>query len=147
MNIFVAKNFFLNSPFNTQTMHIKSFYTQQHCYVSLKTLYPGGIWTRVFLFLRQMQCPLCHASRTIALRTCWQYSHILVPPPEGGLPQVHRVKFWTSMLALDHGRHTFMIQCPTYVYCQVEKTHFWPGLPDSSWYNIPKRRKYMYICN
>jgi hypothetical protein len=28
------------SPFNTQTMHIKSFYTQQHCYVSLKNLIP-----------------------------------------------------------------------------------------------------------
>jgi hypothetical protein len=49
--------------FNTQTMHIKSFYTQQHCYVSLqKNLYPGGIQTRVFLFLRQMRCPLRHAA-------------------------------------------------------------------------------------
>jgi hypothetical protein len=36
------------SPFNTQTMHIKSFYAQQHCYVSLKTLYPVGIQTPVF---------------------------------------------------------------------------------------------------
>jgi hypothetical protein len=35
---FVANAFI--SPFKTQTMHIKSFYTQQHCYVSLKTLYP-----------------------------------------------------------------------------------------------------------
>jgi hypothetical protein len=26
--------------FNSQTMHIKSFYTQQHCYVSLKNLLP-----------------------------------------------------------------------------------------------------------
>jgi hypothetical protein len=26
--------------FNTQTMHIKSFYTQQHCYVFLKNLIP-----------------------------------------------------------------------------------------------------------
>jgi hypothetical protein len=25
--------------FDTQTMHIKSFYTQQHCYDSLKTLH------------------------------------------------------------------------------------------------------------
>jgi hypothetical protein len=50
------------SPFNTQSMHIKSFYTQQHCYVSLKTLYPGGIRTRVFLFLRRMRCPLRHAA-------------------------------------------------------------------------------------
>jgi hypothetical protein len=41
--ILVANAFI--SPFNTQTMHIKSFYTQQHCYVSLKTLYPGGIRT------------------------------------------------------------------------------------------------------
>jgi hypothetical protein len=49
--------------FNTQTMYIKSFYTQQHCYVSLKKLYPGGIRTRVFLFLRQMRCPLRHAAR------------------------------------------------------------------------------------
>jgi hypothetical protein len=31
--------------FNTQTMHIKPF-LQQHCYVSLNTLYTGGIWTR-----------------------------------------------------------------------------------------------------
>jgi hypothetical protein len=30
-------------------INIKSFYTQQHCCVSLKTLYPGGIRTRVFL--------------------------------------------------------------------------------------------------
>jgi hypothetical protein len=35
---------------NTQTMHFKSFYTQQHRYVSLKTFYPGGIRTRVFFF-------------------------------------------------------------------------------------------------
>jgi hypothetical protein len=58
--IFVANAFI--SPFHTQTMHIKSFYTQQHCYVSVKPLYPGGIRTRVFLFLRQMRCPLCHAA-------------------------------------------------------------------------------------
>jgi hypothetical protein len=32
-----------NSPFSTQAMHIKSFYAQQQCYVSLKTLYLGGI--------------------------------------------------------------------------------------------------------
>jgi hypothetical protein len=51
--------------FNTQTMHIKLFYTQQHCYVSLKTLYPGGIRTRVFLFLRRMRCPLRHAARAL----------------------------------------------------------------------------------
>jgi hypothetical protein len=38
--LFVANAFI--SHFNKQTMHIKSFYTQQHCYVSLKTLYPGG---------------------------------------------------------------------------------------------------------
>jgi hypothetical protein len=54
-------------PFNTQTMHIKSFYTQQHCYESLKTLYPGGIWARVFLFLRQLGCPLRHAARARAI--------------------------------------------------------------------------------
>jgi hypothetical protein len=35
-NIFAADAFI--SPFNTQTMHIKSFYTQRHCYVPLKTL-------------------------------------------------------------------------------------------------------------
>jgi hypothetical protein len=34
--------------FISQTMHINLFYTQQHCYVSLKTLHPGGIRTRVF---------------------------------------------------------------------------------------------------
>jgi hypothetical protein len=36
-NIFVANAFI--STFNTQTMLIRSFYTQQHCYVSLKTLH------------------------------------------------------------------------------------------------------------
>jgi hypothetical protein len=48
---------------HTQTMHIKSFYRQQHCYVSLKTLYPSRIRTRVFSFLRRMRCPLCRAAR------------------------------------------------------------------------------------
>jgi hypothetical protein len=48
-------------------MHIKSFYTQQHCCVSLKTLYPGGIRTRVFLFLRQMRCPLRHSARALSI--------------------------------------------------------------------------------
>jgi hypothetical protein len=37
--------------------------TQQNCYVSRKTLNPGGIRTRVFSFLRRMQCPLRHAAR------------------------------------------------------------------------------------
>jgi hypothetical protein len=37
-NIFVDNAFI--SPFNTQTMHIKSFYTQQHCYVFPKNLLP-----------------------------------------------------------------------------------------------------------
>jgi hypothetical protein len=36
--IFVANAFI--SPFNTQTMHNKSFYTQRHCYVFLKNLIP-----------------------------------------------------------------------------------------------------------
>jgi hypothetical protein len=48
-------------------MHIKSFYTQQHCCVSLKTLYPGGIRTQVFLFLRQMRCPLRHSARALSI--------------------------------------------------------------------------------
>jgi hypothetical protein len=51
------------SLFNTQTMHIKSFYTQQHCYVSLRNILPGVIRTRVFSFLRQMRCPMRHAAR------------------------------------------------------------------------------------
>jgi hypothetical protein len=38
--IFVANAFI--SHFNTQTMHIKSFYTQQHCYISLKTLWDSN---------------------------------------------------------------------------------------------------------
>jgi hypothetical protein len=61
-NIFVANSYI--SPFNTQTM--QSFYTQQHCYVSRKTLYPGRIRTRVFSFLRRMWCPLRHAAQTIS---------------------------------------------------------------------------------
>jgi hypothetical protein len=66
-NFFVANAFIY---FNTQTMHIKSFYTKQHCYVSLKTLYPGGIWTRVFSFLRRMRCPLRYAARACTLLSC-----------------------------------------------------------------------------
>jgi hypothetical protein len=57
-NILVANAYI--SPFNTQTMHIKTFYAQQHSYVFLKTLYPGGIRTRIF---SRMWCPLCHAAR------------------------------------------------------------------------------------
>jgi hypothetical protein len=34
-------------PFNTQTMHIKLFFTQQHCYDSVKTLHPSGFRTQV----------------------------------------------------------------------------------------------------
>jgi hypothetical protein len=39
--VFVANDFI--SPFNTQTMHIKSFYVYTTALLSLKTLYPGGI--------------------------------------------------------------------------------------------------------
>jgi hypothetical protein len=59
-NIFVANA--LMSPFNTQTSHIKPLFTQHHCYVPQKTLYPGGIRTRVFSFLRRVQCPMRHAA-------------------------------------------------------------------------------------
>jgi hypothetical protein len=55
----VANSFISN--FNTNKLHIKSPYTQQHCYVSIKTLHPG--WMQAFLFLRRMQCPLRHAGR------------------------------------------------------------------------------------
>jgi hypothetical protein len=65
--------------FNTQTMHFKSLYTQQHCYVSLKTLYPGGIRSRVFLFLRRMRCPLRHAAR--AKQTDVANPEILISDP------------------------------------------------------------------
>jgi hypothetical protein len=60
--------YFCGQCLYTQTMHIKPFNTQQHFYVSLKTLYPVGIWTRVFSFLRQMRCPLRHAARTLQLQ-------------------------------------------------------------------------------
>jgi hypothetical protein len=52
--IFVVTVAFI-SPFNAQTMHIKSFNTQQLGYDFLKTLHPGGIRTRVFLFLSQLR--------------------------------------------------------------------------------------------
>jgi hypothetical protein len=61
LKYFFVANAFI-SPFNTQTMHIKSFHTQQHCCASLKTLYIVGIQTRVFSFLRPMRCPLRHAA-------------------------------------------------------------------------------------
>jgi hypothetical protein len=50
---FCGRNAFI-SPFNAQTMHI-IFYTQQHWYVWLKTLYVHW-WdsNRVFVFLRRM---------------------------------------------------------------------------------------------
>jgi hypothetical protein len=43
-------------------------HTQQHYYVSLKTLYPGGIWTRVFLIMRRMRCPVGHAASAKVIR-------------------------------------------------------------------------------
>jgi hypothetical protein len=52
---------FLHSTHKQSTL--SHYYTQQHCYVSLKTLYPGGIRTRVFLFLRRMWCRLRHAAK------------------------------------------------------------------------------------
>jgi hypothetical protein len=51
--MFVANAFI--SPFKTQTMHIKSLYTQQHCYVSQQTLYPGGIRTQGLTFYIDFQ--------------------------------------------------------------------------------------------
>jgi hypothetical protein len=43
-NLFLWPTMPLFSPFKTQTMHVKSFYTQQHCYVSPKNRdsNPGG---------------------------------------------------------------------------------------------------------
>jgi hypothetical protein len=67
-NIFVANAFI--SLFNTQTMHIILFFTQQHCYVSLKTLYPGRIRTWVFSFVRRMRCPLRYAARGYSNLLC-----------------------------------------------------------------------------
>jgi hypothetical protein len=61
----------INSSFNTQTMHIKSFSAQQHFYVPLKTLYPGGIQTPVFSFLRRMLCPLRHVTRANVCIHSW----------------------------------------------------------------------------
>jgi hypothetical protein len=62
-------------------MHIKSFYTQQHCYVSLKALYPGGIRTWVFSFLKRMRCPLHHAARAIILFFNELLSYSIRNPP------------------------------------------------------------------
>jgi hypothetical protein len=69
--IFVA-NAFIVSPFNTYAMHFKSSYTQQQCNVSPNTLYPGGIRTRVFLFLRRMRRPLRHAARAMGSMLCYR---------------------------------------------------------------------------
>jgi hypothetical protein len=65
--IYFLANAFI-SPFNKQTMHVKSLYTKQH--VFLKILYPGGIQTQVFSFLRLMQCPLRHAAMALVLFVC-----------------------------------------------------------------------------
>jgi hypothetical protein len=46
-------------------MHAKSIYTQQHCYVSLKTFV--GIQTLVFSFLRRVRCPLRNAAGAFQL--------------------------------------------------------------------------------
>jgi hypothetical protein len=48
-NSFVVNAFI--SPFNTQIMRIKTFYTQQYCYVFPKNVYPCGIRTRVSYYL------------------------------------------------------------------------------------------------
>jgi hypothetical protein len=60
LNIFRANAFIYLFQYTNNSY--KVIYTQ-HCYVYLKTLYPGGIRTRVFLFLRQIRCPLRHAAR------------------------------------------------------------------------------------
>jgi ethanolamine utilization cobalamin adenosyltransferase len=64
-NIFVANGFI--SPFNAQTVHIKSvmYIHNSTAIFPSKTLYPCGIRTRVFLFLRRMRCPLRHAAKAI----------------------------------------------------------------------------------
>jgi hypothetical protein len=75
-NIFVANAFI--SHLNTQTMHIKSFYTQQHCYVSLKTLYPGGIGSWDLSFLRRMRCPLRQGQTiTCFFGKCWKNTYYI----------------------------------------------------------------------
>jgi hypothetical protein len=48
----------------------KSIYTEQYCYFSYKPIYPGGIQTRVFSFLRCMRCPLRHAARASSRKYC-----------------------------------------------------------------------------
>jgi hypothetical protein len=48
---------------STHKQCILSYFIHNSIAVSLKTFYHGGIQTRVFLFLRQMKCPLLHAAR------------------------------------------------------------------------------------
>jgi hypothetical protein len=85
--------------FNTPTMLIKSFYTKQHCFVSLKALYHSGIRTRVFWFLRQMLCPLRHVARAnmivYAYRKNWALllGRKIIAPTKGKLTQEHKGQF------------------------------------------------------
>jgi hypothetical protein len=51
------------SQIDSMTMHIKFFYNSTAIYEDLKTLYPGGIWTRDLLFWWRTRWPLCHAAR------------------------------------------------------------------------------------
>jgi hypothetical protein len=66
----------------------RSFYVQQHCYVSLKTLYPGGIETRVFLSLRRMR----HAARASTI--CEVRTHHLRWQSKRRRPRRLKTFFW-----------------------------------------------------
>jgi hypothetical protein len=62
---------FILLSFNTQTMYIKSFLYTTALLCFPKNLIPGGIRTRVFSFLRRVQCPLRHAARAKDSNVHW----------------------------------------------------------------------------
>jgi hypothetical protein len=64
--IFVANAFTYFSFSDTQTIKtFRHFVNNSTARFPQKTLHPGVIRTRVFLFLRRMRCPLSHAARAL----------------------------------------------------------------------------------
>jgi hypothetical protein len=71
--LFILKYIFVDNAFICQKTHTNNavvtlYTTALLCFP--KTLYPGGIRTRVFLFQRRIRCLLRHAARAQEMLYC-----------------------------------------------------------------------------
>jgi hypothetical protein len=133
------------SPFNTQTMHIKSFYTQQHCYVSLKTLYPVGIRTRVFSYLNIIfthhkqtvsQTAIVNSRLPVPAKVCHICSDQFFAKVCDSVKKQKQNMFWTLLQQCltylffasmyKDGQTTGCLVVPRYTYI----SRLWQGIPN-----------------